>query len=551
MFQKFSLSLLFVVSIAHAEQRPNFLFIMLDDIGVGQCQFSNKEVTVEQMDPYFKELVAQKQDYTPEQALDYSKRAMPHLTRLANEGVHFTRAYSGSSLCAPARLAVATGKMPPYAGVYTNMDVESDGIKTGEHLAHRLQDAGYATAHIGKWHIGKRDFSIIRKALDRAGIEKDIYFFDLRNSHPELYNIVWEAGYYGSVVKEQNPLNNGFDYYYGYNNWASQFYDSSLVWENFEHAGRQSGYNTEVFTDKTLEFIKDQVQADQPFYVQLHYHAVHDYLEPNAPDRYWNGFRGGSYNLSNFYAHVNAIDQNVQRIVEYLESTGQLENTIIAFTSDNGAMAGGANVLPGNAPFSGHKGMFNQGGVRVPLFFWWSQGIAESVESDALVSSMDIIPTFLDAAGLEVPHDIDGKSLLGQLTGDDLEPVRDHMAWAGIHAHAWGFLQHQSLLNRNQERTKAPGGWLVVKGNYALRFVGTLQPGVYEDHPEGRAPKVQLFNYVEDPAETKDIQNKFPEVFSTMKAIYDEQAKDYGAPIAWGSVWGDEKWRELIPKKTD
>ena len=548
---KLLIPLLVFVSAAFAADRPNFLFIMLDDIGVGQCQFNNDTLTVEQMDPYFKELVAQKQDYTPEQALEYSKRAMPNLTRLANEGVHFTRAYSGSSLCAPARLAVATGKMPPQAGVYTNMDVESDGIRAGEHLAHQLQDAGYATAHIGKWHIGKRDFSIIRKELDRAEIEKDIYFFDLRNSHPELYNTVWEAGYYGSVVKEQNPLNNGFDYYYGYNNWASQFYDSALVWEGFEHAGRQSGYNTEVFTDKALEFIEKQVAADQPFYIQLHYHAMHDYLEPNAPDRYWNGFRGGSYNLSNFYAHVNAIDLNVQRIIDTLEATGQLKNTIIAFTSDNGAMAGGANVLPGNAPFSGHKGMFNQGGVRVPLFFSWSQGIPEAVKSDALVSSIDIIPTFLEAAGLEVPQDIDGKSLLGQLTGKTVEPVRDHMAWAGIHAYAWGFLQHQSLLNRNEERTKAPGGWLVVKGDYALRYVGTLQPAVYANHPDGREPQVQLFNYVNDPAETTDVQADFPELFKTMKAIYDDQATDYKAPIAWGNAWGDTKWRELVPEKSE
>ena len=82
----------------------------------------------------------------------------------------------------------------------------------------------------------------------------------------------------------------GFDYYYGYNNWASQFYNSTIVWENFKNAGKQKGYNTDVFTDKAMEFMSKQIDTENPFYVQLHYHAVHDSLEPRAPDKYFNQF---------------------------------------------------------------------------------------------------------------------------------------------------------------------------------------------------------------------------------------------------------------------
>ncbi|MGJ8641187.1 MAG: sulfatase family protein [Opitutaceae bacterium] len=528
---------------AEESQRPNLLFIMLDDLGVGQCQFANQELSVDQFDPYFKRQVSETQDYTPEQALEFAQKAMPNLTRLAEQGIHFTKAYAASSLCAPARLAVATAKIPPDAGVYTNMDVENSGIQSGEHLALKLQEAGYATAHIGKWHIGKRDNSIIRRELSRAGIDEEIYFFDLRGRYPEIYNRAWDAGYYGSVVPEQNPLNNGFDYYYGYNNWASQFYDSPLVWEGFEHADRQPGYNTEVFTERALDFIKKQGIKDQPFFVQIHYHAVHDYLEPNAPDRYWNGIRSSSYALSNFYAHIQAVDENVQRILDYLESSGQLENTLIVFTSDNGAMAGGPNVLPGNAPYSGHKGTFQQGGIRVPLFFHWAKGIQRHGTSDALVSSMDIMPTFIDAAQLELPTGIDGKSLLPLLSGNDVSPVREYMVWSGIHARAWGFLHNTSLVPKYLERQKAPGGWAVVKGEHVLRFRGNVEAGLYEEAPDGSAARLELYDLKTDPAESNDLKNQLPETLETLKSIYEKEARNFKAPV----VWNADKWMELMP----
>ena len=534
------LSVAFVCSGTVGQVRPNLLFIMMDDLGGGQCQFLNGDLTVAQLDPYFKELVAQRQDYTPEQALEFSRRAMPTLTRLAESGVVFTRTYAASSLCAPSRLAIASGRNLPQAGVYTNMDAENDGLQPGTHLAEVLHRAGYATAHIGKWHIGKRDNGMITDAFARHGIEPIYDFWAIRAKHPKIWDELWDSGYYGSVAKEQNPLNNGFDYYYGYNNWASQFYDSTLVWEGFEHAGRQSGYNTEVLTDKAIDFT--QQQDGKPFYIQLHYHAVHDYLEPNAPERYRRKFISPSYNLSNFYAHIYAVDVNVQRILNVLQQTGQLENTLIAFTSDNGAMAGGPNVLPGNAPFSGHKGMFNQGGIRVPLFFHWANGIPHQGPSEQMVSSMDILPTFIEAAGLDVPDGIDAKSLMGLLSGRTSAPVRDRMSWAGIHARFWGFMSNTAMVSRDEERSRAPGGWAVVKGDYVLRFIGTREPGIYSDHPDGSDPQLALYNIKTDPAETTNVKDQFPELVKAMKTEYLKQTPGFKPPI----VWNEEKWKELL-----
>lgn len=534
--------LLSFASRTQADERPNILFVMMDDLGYGHCSFNNGDLTVEAFDPYFVELVEQRQGYPPEQALEFSKRAMPTLDRLGKEGVIFTRAYAAHSLCAAARLAIGTGRNLPEEGVYTNMDVEHVGLEPGTHLAERLQDAGYATAHIGKWHMARRDDRIMEAALKRHGIEGNPGYWGIRANYPEVFADIWAEGYYGSTRPEQNPLANGFDYYYGYNNWASQFYDSTLVWDGYEHAGRQSGYNTEVFTDKTIEFIDSKVSEDQPFFVQLHYHAVHDFLEAPVPQIYSREFISYNYDLTNFYGHIYAVDRNVQRILDHLDEKGELENTIVVFTSDNGAMSGGPSVLPGNAPYAGHKGTFFQGGTRVPMFMHWPAGIEGGRESDDLVSTMDILPTVLAAAEVELPDDIDAKSLLGLATGADLTPVRDSMVWAGIHARRWGFLINRSFKNHYTELPFAPGGWAIQEGDYVLRFVGTVGPEVYHEWPDGTGSRLALYNLREDPSETTDIKDQMPELVERLKANYYRKAKGFRAP----PVWSESKWEELL-----
>ncbi|MEX0322093.1 MAG: sulfatase [Puniceicoccaceae bacterium] len=526
-----------------ADSRPNLIFIMMDDLGYGQCAFNNDELTIEDFDPYFSQLVAERQGYPPEQALEFSLQAMPTLSLLAHQGIVFNRAYAPSSLCAPSRLSIATARNQHARGIYTNVDVETVGFESGTLLATHLQDAGYATAHIGKWHMSPRDEDVVRTVLARHGIEmdEDTSWQDIHRDYRELSDEVWESGYYGSVVPEQNPVRNGFDYYYGYNYWASQFYNSPLVWENERHAGRQAGYNTDVFTDKALEFIKKQVTEDKPFFVQLHYHAVHDYLQPNAPRKYFRKFPSHYYDLSNFYAHVYGVDYNIKRIIKYLEQQDALDNTLIVFTSDNGAMAGGPSVLPGNAPFSGQKGTYFQGGTRVPLLFHWPDGIMGGRVLDTLASSMDIMPTFLGAAGIGIPDGLDGKNLCSILSGKSSEEVRDHMLWAGIHARRWGFLINTSYKYHGTEWPFAPSAWAVLKGDFLLRFVGSVEPGVYHESPDGAAASLKLYNISDDPAETRELADKYPEKVQDMKALYLEYSECLQPPRRW-SV---EKWQEL------
>ena len=376
---------------------PNVVFIMMDDLGYGQFGVFSDSITTADFPPFFVKLVDSLQGYSLEKSLEFSRRAIPTLKSLSENGLLFKKAYTSSSLCAPSRVGIATGRYQNKLGFYTNTDVELKGINSGSHLVEQLKKLTYNTAHIGKWHLGSRDKTIIDAILKKYSLSVNKRWSRYRNTHPEAYNEIKNSGYLGSVIKKHNPLNNGFDYYYGYNHWASQYYDDKNIWENFEHVGIQREYNTDVFTDKALEFMESQIGKKDPFFIQIHYHAVHDSIEPVAPKKYLDKFKSASHHLNNFYAHINGVDQNVKRIVSFLKRNNLYENTIIVFTSDNGAMSGGVynghktgSPLPGNAPFAGHKGNYYQGGIRVPLLFHWPSGIKIQGVSESIVSKLVI-----------------------------------------------------------------------------------------------------------------------------------------------------------------
>ncbi|MDG1729109.1 MAG: sulfatase-like hydrolase/transferase [Algibacter sp.] len=532
-------------------KKTNVLFIMMDDLGYGQFGIYNDTISTSDFDPYFVSLVDSLQGYSLEKSLEFSKIAIPNLTTLAKEGIIFNKAFTSSNICAPSRMGIATGMIQNKFGVYTNTDCEKQGLETGTHLAEILKKQNYKTAHIGKWHIGKRDKQIINNILSEANIDEQTSYNNLKKSHPEVFKKITKTGYIGSVVNEQHPLNNGFDYYYGYNHWSSDFYNAKNVWEDFKYTGNQPNYNTDVFTTKAINAMKGAIKNKDPFYVQLHYHAVHDSLEPKAPEKYFKKFNADSYDLNNFYAHINAVDENVQRIMDYLKSEGQYENTIVIFTSDNGAMAGGSydghktgSPLPGNTPFSGHKGNFYQGGFRVPMFVSWPGHINQPRVSDLLVSTMDILPTAIDASGCQLPKQIDGKSLLPILENKPKQKGHDYLIWSGIQSYKWGYLINKSTKTHSNESGFAPPAWVVIKDDYLLRFTGTLEKGIYKDHMEGRTPIIELFNIKNDPAENNNLVKKYPEKVKELSQLYFNESENFPPPADWKK----SKWEELRSK---
>lgn len=531
--------------------QPNIIFVMLDDLGYSQLEAYAEGLTVEYLDPALHNHVIERGQYTAEQAFEAVRKASPTLSRLANEGARFENAYASSNLCAPARISVATGVLQNRWGIYRNIDTEAHGLKPHSHLAERLQELGYATAHVGKWHIGSRDYEMVPNYLRAAGVEdpesvkvndswNDTYYKN--KNHQAVSQQLKAEGFEGSVAPKDHPLNNGFDYYFGYNQWESPFYNATNVWENFKHAGLVKGYNTDVFTDKALRFIGQSLDEAKPFYVQLHYHAVHSPLKPKAPASYRKPFNSGAETLDNFYAHIYAVDQNVQRMLDYLETRDAADNTIIVFTSDNGGSVGNLSCLPGNAPYRGHKGMLLLGGFRVPLFFHWPKGIQQPQQLDQLVSTMDILPTLIAAAGGEEPAEIDGKSLLPQITTGSTESVRDYFAVGGIHARVWGFHGGSSFFTHNESREKAPAGYIVADNRYILRYVGPIVPDLYRDAVEGLPESFEIYDYINDPMEQNNLIHQLPEKADQLKAIWKKEAAAFPQPVEWDI----SKWKMII-----
>jgi uncharacterized sulfatase len=218
-------------------------------------------------------------------------------------------------------------------------------------------------------------------------------------------------------------------------------------------------------------------------------------------------------------------------------------NTIFVFTSDNGGSIDGICTLPGNAPYRGHKGMYLLGGIKVPLFFYWPAGIKSPASSDLLASTLDILPTILDAAGIEVPDSIDGKSLLPALMEGSNRPVREYLLWSGIHARAWGFQRNSLLKPPLVSREMAPYAWVVVKDNHVLRYTGKTREGLYKDIPEGKPAFFELYDMASDPGERNNLLQEDSILFKELNSIWEEEASSFPPPISTGR----EKWEELVP----
>jgi uncharacterized sulfatase len=523
-------------------EKPNFILIVMDDLGFSQIGWTSANINPDDYDPLFLEFSMRRAEYTTEQALEFARRSTPTMSRMANSGVMFTNAFAPSNLCAPSRIAMATGINPNRWGVYRNIDIEALGPKPGSLLSEKLKSSGYATAQIGKWHMGSRDETMIARFMEKHGIKPSEGKYPPFSKYPEVRDDLIANGYNGSTRFEHHPLNNGFDYYFGYNMWESPFYNADNVWEDFEFAGINPEYNTDLFTDKAIAFIEQSIDDNKPFYVNLSFHAVHAPLNPKAPDRYYDEFDSESFTLNNFYAHVYAVDESVRRLEQLLKDKGQADNTVFVFISDNGGSIGGHSPMPGNAPYRGQKGDYLLGGVRVPMFIYWPQGIEKPMVSDKLVSGLDILPTFLDAASVEIPEDLDGKSLLPLIKSGISGPVHDYLLFSGIHSRAWGFMIHSSDLTMYEERERAPAAWGVVKDGYILRFVSETEAGLYKELPDGKPAYTELYHYFSDPGEKTNLYDQKPEIVKELNNIWKRESVSFPPPVKWRH----DRWEELM-----
>ena len=452
-----------------SDDRPNVIVIVADDLGIND------------MTDY--------DDLDPSGTMD-----TPNIDFIANSGIKFKNAYSGSATCAPSRGMIVTGRYATSTGYeftpvpdgmarainlfnpeetrYMAESVESNPLFDNQGLpaeeitfAETLKDAGYYTAHIGKWHLGRGpNFAPLTQGFDESLMMASGLF--LPEDDPNVVNayLPWD------------PIDK---FLWAILDYAASFNESSERDNWFE----PKGYLTDYYTDEALKVI--EANKNRPFFLYLAHWGVHTPLQALKSD--YDKLTHIDNHIERVYAAmIMSLDRSVGRIVESLEANGLSDNTWIIFTSDNG----GANYIGLryiNSPYRGWKLTLFEGGIKVPLIFW-KDGIA-SQEVAQRAMHIDIMPTIHGLINQELTHSVDGIDLFA----DEYDLNQRPIFWKTGH-------------NK-----------VVIKDNWKLQL-------------EEYSQKQWLFNLADDPTEQLELSDKYPEkVYELMALInqHSEGAQDF------------------------
>lgn len=323
----------------------------------------------------------------------------PRLDRMAQEGLKFTQFYTAASVCTPSRAGLLTGRLPIRSGMASDtrrvlFPDSRRGLPPEETtMAEVLRDAGYATAAIGKWHLGHMpEYTARQHGFD--------YFYGLKYSN-DMDRV------------PSHPAREQFDAP------LSEYWNLELL-RNEEVIEQPAIQETlmQRYSDEAISFMQEH--REQPFFIYLAHSMVH------VPLFRSDAFEGVS--RRGLYGDVmEELDHTVGRILDAVREEGLAENTLVIFTSDNGPWLvydeqGGSSGL-----LRGGKGMTWEGGMRVPALAWWPGTIEPGQVSAAVTSTMDLLPTALDLSGQNAPSDIvlDGASLRPILEGETDQEIRD------------------------------------------------------------------------------------------------------------------------------
>ncbi len=388
----------------------------------------------------------------------------PELDRMASEGLRFTDFYAASPLCTPSRAALLTGRYPVRSGMAGPRGVlfpeSKGGLPQSEvTMARALKGAGYATAHLGKWHLGVREGG---RPLDHG--------FDFSLGLPYSNDMDRRADVAAGTEKLKDPPKEGWD--------VPLMRNGEVV----ERPADQATL-TKRYTEAAVEFIG--ANRERPFFLYF----AHTF--PHVPVFASEAFRGKS--RRGIYGDtVEEMDWSVGEVLRALKENGVAENTLVIFTSDNGpwltmgAQGGSAGLLRDG------KGGTWEGGMRVPAIFWWPGRIRTAVTSE-VAHTMDLFPTVLALAGVAFPKDrmVDGVDLAGLMFEGEELGERAFFYYRG-------------------ERLSA-----CRLGNYKAHFV--TQPGFGPGETVRHEPPL-LFDLAVDPGERFDVAAEHPEVLERIAA---------------------------------
>ncbi|WP_182865094.1 arylsulfatase [Rhodopirellula sp. JC639] len=374
-----------------AENRPNIIYIMVDDLGYGDLG-----------------CYGQKQIQTP------------HLDQMAAEGMRFTDHYAGHTVCRPSRLVLWTGQHVGHTGLTGNRSRSLTGNEPT--VAKLLQQAGYATGGVGKWALGHVDSP---EEVNNDG-------------HPNRNGFDYWYGYLNQ--------SNAHNYYppYLWENDRQVFLPGNVLMDHPMARGRVSEkkvtYSHDKMTDAALDFIQRNHRS--PFLMHIHWTIPHANNEGGRvlkdgmevpdygiyADRPWPNPEKG------FAAMITRMDADVGRLFQLLKDLGIDENTLVIFTSDNGPHREGNHdheYFDSNGVLKGYKRSMHEGGIRVPMIARWPGKVAAGSRSDLPSAFWDFLPTACEIAGVEPPNDIDGISYLPTLLNKSADQRQhEYLYWA-------------------------------------------------------------------------------------------------------------------------
>lgn len=448
----------------------------------------------------------------------------PHIDALAGGGAFFSDAYAANPVCSPTRASILTGKYPSRIAMTNHSG--SRGPMGPDHrltppevagnmppeditLAEALEEAGYATAHIGKWHL-------------QAHHDKS------RTHFPEANGFDLNIAGHG--------MGQPGSYHFPY---KSQQHPSTDV-PGMED-GKSGDYLTDALTDKAIAFIEEQ--GDQPFFLNLWYYTVHtpiqarqDKLEkyrrkakelgldadPGKPVAEWQSVSRPRQADPAYAAMVESMDENIGRILVTLERRGLEEDTIVVFLSDNGGLSTGSGpkMPTSNLPLRAGKAWLYEGGIRSPLIIRYPAGVKAGQRLAVPVVSTDIYPTILGLAGLELrsQQHVDGVSLGPLLTGR-----ADTLPREAIYFH----YPHYHHIN-----TMGPAGAVRVGDHKLIEVFETGQ--------------LELYNLREDIGEARDLSGEKPELAARLRQMLRDWRERSGArmPVENPQYLKGNDWRK-------
>jgi arylsulfatase A-like enzyme len=436
--------------------KPNIIFIMADDLGYGDLGCYGQELL-----------------------------STPHIDALANEGVKFSQAYAGGPVCAASRSVLMTGLHNGHTPARDNVPHYHTYLQEEDiTVAELLKQAGYRCGGIGKWSLG-------------------------------------DAGTAGRAT------NQGFDTWFGYLNQDHTHYYYTEYLDDDESRLELTGntqskkyYSHDLMTERALQFINES--QDEPFFLYAAYTLPHfsakeedeDGLTVPSTDPYTH--KDWDEKSKKYAAMVHMLDRDVGRIVELVEQLGLAENTLIIFTSDNGGHANIWKEFATSGPLRGYKRNLTEGGIRVPFIARWPGVVPAGEVSDEVIAFQDMLPTFAELAGVTVPDDIDGVSVLGALLGGAVMNRAKYLYWDYGHC------------RERYDQAVRIGNWKGIR--------------------EGRGNPIQLYNLKSDIGEQTDVAGAHPEVVQEMERIMHIAVEPSDRYAIGKRYTGGPIWKKSVPQ---